>query len=91
MTSSVPMRVKGRRTTTYQYNELEQLTSEFEEYLEPVDEPVKPGEFDGDDLTESLDHGQVPEKSSETEQWRLYKVYEKKAIWIRKGEEKKLE
>jgi hypothetical protein len=85
MTSSVPMRVKGRRTTTYQYNELEQLTSEFEEYLEPVDEVVKAGEFEGDDLTQSLDHGDVPLEGGA---WRIYKIYEKKTIWVRKGEKK---
>jgi hypothetical protein len=81
MTSSVPMRVKGRRTTTYQYNELEQLTSEFEEYLEPVDEPQKPGEFDGDVGTQSLAHGSVPAG----EGWRIFKIYEKNVIWVRKG------
>jgi hypothetical protein len=86
MTSTVPMRVKGRRTTTYQYNELEQLTSEFEEYLEPVDEPVKAGEFEGDDLTQSLAHGSVPTGDG----WRIYKIYEKNVIWVRRGEEKKL-
>jgi hypothetical protein len=81
------MRVKGRRTTTYEYDDLEHLTVEREEYLEPVDEPQKPGEFDGADLTQSLDHGDVP---LEVGDWRIYKVYEKKCIWIRYKEVSKV-
>jgi hypothetical protein len=47
---------------------------------------VKPGEFDGADMTESLDHGVTPALTSGGG-WRIYKVYEKKTIWVRYKED----
>ena len=38
------------------------------------------GEFDGVDLTVSLPHGMLPDAAYS---WRVYKVYEKTAVWLR--------
>jgi len=71
-------RIKGSKLTEYVYNDLEQLVQEKEVSLEPVSQG--PGEFEGDDLSQSLDHGDVPLEGGD---WRIYKVYEKKVIWVR--------
>lgn len=68
--------MKVRRVITYFYNDLEQLISQVETTSEPVEQGLS--EFEGDVGTQSLDHGEVPVG----EGWRLFKVYEKKAIWI---------
>ena len=75
--------LKRREKTRYFFGDQGQLVGEETEYWEPLDQG---GEFVGDDLTQSLDHGDVP---LEAGNWRIYKVYEKKAIWIRHKEEAK--
>ena len=77
-------RVKGRRVIEYQYDDLGLLVKEVETSFEPLDGGSS--EFVGDDLTQSLDHGDVPLEGGN---WRIFKIYEKKVIWIRRGEESK--
>lgn len=76
----VKERVKSRKVIIYDFD-----GDGHERDVETTFEPVEqgPGEFDGDDLTQSLDHGQTPLEGGA---WRIYKVYEKKVIWVRHGE-----
>ena len=94
MTSSVAMRAKGRRLITYHYDvdDPDRLSYEEEEVWEPVDEPVKPGEFAGANLSALLDHGIHPDSLPELKAgtgfiWGLEKLYEKKAVWVRRAED----
>ena len=70
-------RVKGRRETSYSYNELELLVGEVETSFEPVVVEASP-EFVGVTQTQSLPHGQVPGGDG----WSVYKIYEKVVIWM---------
>ncbi len=74
-------RVKGRRVTVYQYDELEHLIQETETSFEPLD-PRTP-EFEGVLGTLDLPHGEVPVKA-EGEVWSIHAVYQKNVIWVRR-------
>ncbi len=74
-------RVKGRRVTTYQYDELENVTVETETSFEPLVVEAAP-EFSGVVGTLSLAHGVVPPEP--VGEWSVYKVYEKVVIWLRR-------
>ena len=70
--------MKGRRETSYSYNELELLVGEVETSFEPVVQEASP-EFVGVIQTMSLPHGEVPLSLGT---WSVYKIYKKVVIWM---------
>ncbi len=77
MEETLKRRVKTRFIYFDPEDERSLMSGQEEETWEPLDSG---SEFQGDDLTLSLPHGQVPPNDGV---YRIFKVYEKSTIWIR--------